>query len=259
MSLAITVVTPEGVVQAADSRVSIPINVTEGVISYSSFDNATKLLAFEEPNLHVTVATYGAGTIGARTAHSFIKEFQDTLPSNRLTVKKFAEKLQEFYKARWDEVENNPQTSPMIFQVAGINANKQFGELYIVSVPGDDPPQKVISAGDFSLYYGGDKPIVERLVQGRDYRIDAKIIENEALNDVREVIGNIFDEISGTHMLPIGSYALQDAIDLARFLIDTTAKMQKLSLNVKTVGGAIDVSCITKNKGHQIISKKEIG
>jgi hypothetical protein len=258
MSLAITVITPEGIVQAADSRVSIPIPVNDEVISYSSFDNATKLLAFDTPNRHITVATYGAGTIGARTAHSLVEEFQKTLPENRLTVKGFAEKLQEFYKTRWDEVENNPQTSPMIFQIAGINANRQFGELYIVSIPGDDPPQRVISNGEFSLYYGGDKSIVERLIQGRDYRIDAKIIDDQSLETTHDALGSIFDEIANTHMLPIGSYALQDAIDLARFLIDTTAKMQKLSLNVKTVGGAIDVSCVTKN-GHEIISKKKIG
>lgn len=259
MSLAITVITPEGIVQAADSRVSIPMNIRDGVLSYSSLDHATKLLAFESPNTHISVATYGAGTIGARTAHSFTKEFQETLTLNKLTVKSFAKKLQDFYKARWDEIEDNPQTSPMIFQVAGINSSQQFGELYVVSIPGEDPPQKVISDGEFSLYYGGDKYVVERIIQGRDLRIDTKIIEDESLNDAHTVLGSIFDEIANTHMLPIGSYALQDAIDLARFLIDTTSKMQKLSLNIKTVGGAIDVSCVTKNGNHKVISKKEIG
>jgi hypothetical protein len=259
VSLAITVITPEGIVQAADSRVSIPVNVTDGVVSYSHFDNATKLLTFDEPHNYVSVTTYGAGTIGSRTAHSFVKEFQKTLPITRLTIKKFAEKLQAFYKAQWDAVENNPQTSPMIFQVAGINSSQQFGELYIVSVPGEDPPQKIINNGDFSLYYGGDKSTVDRLIQGRDLRIDALILEDEALNGTHESLGNIFTDVAERHMLPLGSYALQDAIDLARFLIDTTSNMQKLSLNVKTVGGAIDVCCVTKSGACEVISKKKIG
>ncbi len=258
MSLAITVITPEGIVQAADSRVSIPINLTENLISYSHLDNATKLLTFDAPHDSISVTTYGAGTIGARTAHSFIKEFQEILPKTRISVRSFALKLQEFYKSEWEKIVDNPQTDPMVFQIAGINNNQQFGELYVVSVPGTDPPKKVIKNGDFSVYWGGDDHIVNRLIQGRDLRIDGQILADETLSDTHEAIGNIFSEIAGLHLLPLGSYALQDGIDLARFLIDTTEKMQKLSLNLKTVGGEIDVSCITKGGGCNIINKKKV-
>jgi hypothetical protein len=259
MSLAVTVITPEGIVQAADSRVSIPVNVTDELLSFSHFDNATKLLTFEAPHDHVSVTTYGAGTIGSRTAHSFIKEFQRALPNNRVTTKKFAEALQKFYKEEWEKIKDNPQNTLMTFQVAGINASQQFGELYVVSVPGEDPPQKVISNGTFSLYYGGDKSTVDRLVRGRDLKIDNAIIENDELKEVIDPLSKIFSEVQEQHMLPLGSYALQDAIDLARFLIKTTSDMQKLSLNVKSVGGAIDVSCVTKTGACEIISRKKIG
>lgn len=258
MSLAITVIIPEGVVQAADSRVSIPVSLTDSVLTYSHLDNATKLLVFEKPHDNISVTTYGAGTIGARTAYSFVQEFQKTLPPQRVSVKKFAQLLQTFYKAEWDKIDNNPQTSPMVFQVAGINASQQFGELYVVSIPGDDPPQKVIGNGQFSLYYGGDKSIVERLVQGRDTRIDGLIINEPALNDRHAELERIFSEVEAMHGLPLGAYALQDAIDLARFLIATTAQMQKLSLNLKSVGGAIDVSCVTKAGACELISKKKV-
>jgi hypothetical protein len=258
MSLAITIITPEGIIQAADSRVSIPIKVTDEVMTYSHFDNATKLLTFEPPHNHISVATYGAGTIGARTAHSFIKEFQKTLPTTRISTRKFALNLQTFYKTEWEKIEDNPQDSPMVFQIAGINNNQQFGEVYVVSVPGDEEPQKVISNGDFSLYYGGDQYVVDRLIQGRDTRLDGKIIGHPDLDHEKGALLDVFSEIQETHLLPLGSYALQDAIDLARFLIDTTAKMQKLSLNLKSVGGAIDISCITKADGCEMISKKRV-
>ena len=259
MSLAITVITPEGIVQATDSRVSIPLNVGEGVVSYSYFDNATKILTFDAPHDNVSVSTFGAGTIGSRTAHSFIHEFQDKLPSNRLTVRNFAKKLQDFYKEEWDSIEDNPQTTSMYFLIAGINNNQQFGELYVVSVPGEDHPLKVISNGEFSVYYGGEKSTVDRLIQGRDTKIDSLISADQLPNDTQVIINNILLEVASQHMLPLGAYALQDAIDLARFLISTTSNMQKLSLNVKTVGGAIDVCCITKNEGCKMISKKTIG
>lgn len=258
MSLAVTVVTPEGIIQAADSRVSIPFNITDGVVTYSHLDNATKLLTFDAPHSNISVTTYGAGTIGARTAHSFLKELQEYLPPQQITVKKFANQLQKFYKEKWDSEEDTNQDIPMIFQVAGINRSQQFGEVYIVSVPGDDPPLKVVADGEFSLYYGGDKSVVERLIQGRDLRIDNLILQDASLNDTHDKLRIIFNDVATRHLLPLGAYALQDAINLARFLIETTIKMQELSLNESSVGGAIDICCITKSDGCITISKKKV-
>ena len=82
MSLGIAFKGPEGIVLAADSRVTInakrPLSPQQTLILPSTFDNATKLLRVEGQK-HVGAVTYGAGTIGLaepRAAHSFLPEFE---------------------------------------------------------------------------------------------------------------------------------------------------------------------------------------
>ena len=71
MSLGIAFKGPEGLVLAADSRVTLlaqvqGVAVLQGaqVVMPATFDNATKLLSVPSQK-HVAAITYGAGAIGA--------------------------------------------------------------------------------------------------------------------------------------------------------------------------------------------------
>ena len=88
MSLGIVFKGPEGIVLAADSRVTLHARILdpqdpkkiEEIASY--YDNATKLL-YVNKQPFIGVVTYGVGAIGQkepRTAHSYIPEFQDEIP-----------------------------------------------------------------------------------------------------------------------------------------------------------------------------------
>ena len=104
MSLGVVVKGPEGVVLAADTRITLNAhnpNIPSSLIV--NFDNATKLLTFAEPHDWVGSVTYREATIGGRTAHSFIPELEPTLGKTRLTVKDYAERLSQFFHARWTE------------------------------------------------------------------------------------------------------------------------------------------------------------
>ena len=108
MSLGIALKGPEGIVLAADSRVTLfsttqmPNNPQPFLIP-SSFDNATKLLRAEHHN-YVAAVTYGMGALGQqqpRTAHSFLPEFDQELGEKRIKVHEFAKKLGEFFLGQW--------------------------------------------------------------------------------------------------------------------------------------------------------------
>ena len=99
MSLGIAFKGPEGIVLAADSRVTL--NGVQGKqLLPSYYDNATKLLRIQGQDF-VGVVTYGLGAIGLtepRTAHSFIPEFEATLANvDRLSVGEFAVRLSAFF------------------------------------------------------------------------------------------------------------------------------------------------------------------
>ena len=98
MSLGIVINGPEGVVLAADSRLTITVQLNNQPPIHASFDNATKLLSFESDcHQHVGAVTYGQAAIGLRTAHSYMPEFEQSLPNERLTIIDYATKLSKFF------------------------------------------------------------------------------------------------------------------------------------------------------------------
>jgi len=103
MSLGIVIKAPEGLVLAAESRLTLTAQAPNTPPLHVNFDNATKLLSFEKPNTSIGVVTYGQAAIGLRTAQSYLPEFEAKLAedSKRLSVIEFANKFSEFYLQQW--------------------------------------------------------------------------------------------------------------------------------------------------------------
>src|SRR5207248_2218551 len=99
--LGIAIKCPEGLVLAAESRVTLNVPSPGGGFLPVSYDNATKLLSFTTPNTSVAAVTYGAGSIGLRTASSFIPELEATFPGGRLSVADFSGLLFAFFQQQW--------------------------------------------------------------------------------------------------------------------------------------------------------------
>lgn len=262
MSLAVTVICPEGVVVAADSRVTLSYyldpDAEEKIIIQSNFDNATKLITLKEPHNYVAISTVGAGTICDRTIHSFAAEFQESLGEYRLKIKEYAQKLEEFYQAQWDKTEHSDDESDIEFQVAGLDEGELYGELYSVTVPkGSGGPIQKIKRGAFNVAWNGDVSLVTRLVNGIDPLLAYKLDGASFDKSVMEQISGIISSLPGSNY-PISTYALQDSVNLARFLINSTIQGQNLLQTQRTVGGNIDIFVIKNEGGCSFISRKEL-
>lgn len=57
---------------------------------------------------------------------------------------------------------------------------------------------------------------------------------------------------------PFQAFSLQDAVEYAEFIIDSTAKAQRFSRELPTVGGAIDIALITPFDDFTWIKRKEL-
>ena len=111
MSLSIVIKGPEGLVLAAESRVTLTVQSPTGHLPALpglpgalptlggaqtlsvSFDHATKLLAFSAPHTYVGAVTFGQAIIGLsqpRTPASFSPELEASLPQRRAPVAEFA-------------------------------------------------------------------------------------------------------------------------------------------------------------------------
>src|SRR5664280_1707205 len=153
MSLGVAFKGPEGIVLAADSRVTMmaqaiapqvlpggPAMVAQMIPSY--FDNARKLLTIKSQP-YVGIVTYGAGAIGQtepRTAHGYMPEFEahlsvvcDAEGVERLSTQRIAQEIGTFFLQQWDST-GMPNPAPpeqqMVFLVGGFDDGEPYGHVY---------------------------------------------------------------------------------------------------------------------------------
>lgn len=170
MSLGVIIKGPEGIVLAADSRLTLTALSGSRQISVS-FDNARKVLNFQAPHRWVGVVTYGLGAIGLRSAYSFLPEFEASLPLERQSIERSARLLAQFFMNQFQSVTPSlPPEPPMIFFIAGFNQDEPYGRVYMVSIPTDPIPKEVYT-NSFGIATGGQAEITHRLLRGYDERL----------------------------------------------------------------------------------------
>ncbi len=270
MSLAIVFKGTEGIVMAADSRVTLTAATASlpGIpptVLHSTFDNATKFLRVNGQK-YVGAVTYGMGAIGQqepRTAHSFIPEFEEVLKKDqceRLSVKEFADRLSAFFLLKWKErkMPDNPAiTQNMTFIVGGFDAGEPYGRVYELHIPSKPSPVEW-HVGEFGVVWGGQSEYVHRLVSGFDPRLPELAKDCLHLSAMQQ--SELHDYIRRNLQAPIPFQflPLQDCVNLAILLIRATMTIQTFTVGLRGVGGPIDVATITRMDGVNPIQSKSI-
>lgn len=266
MSLGIAFKGPEGIVLAADSRVTLTAEVQsqggQRMFLPATYDNATKLLKVKGQNFMGAV-TYGAGALGAppRTAHSYLPEFENELGEGRISVEEFAQKLSNFFDKQWQSASMPADAEPMVFLVGGYDEDAAYGRVFRMSVPKDLTPMEMNPGEDFGVTWGGQLESATRLLNGYDpslFQIIQGILglsDTEAADlqtQVSQALGGVSPPI------PYAFLPLQDCVDLAILLVKTTAALQRFAVGIRGVGGAIDVATITRTEGFKAVQQKRI-
>jgi hypothetical protein len=269
MTLAVAFKGPEGLVLAADSRLTLTASLATGEQVVSYFDNATKLVGIEgQP--YAGVLTYGLGAIGTsqpRSVLGFISEFETKLAAEhdarkkdgaRLKVVDIARKLGEFYSEQWQKAAMPADSSPIFFLVAGFDEGEAYGRIYGITVPSALEPV-AYCADYFGVRWGGESELANRLINGFDPR--ASTVAKDQLKLTNAQVQGL--EKKWTQELelsfPYQFLPLQDCVDLATFLVTMTSAVQSWTLvGSRGVGGAVDVATITRSQGFQAVKQKRI-
>jgi len=274
VSLGIAFKGPEGIVLAADSRVTLmaqaqaaaaPGQPSVPLLLPTNFDNATKLLKVAGQDF-VGAVTYGVGALigpsGARTVHSLMPEFEEELYGEkvaRLSVEDFAKRLGDFCMRQWRAfgIPSAPGQD-IYFLFVCYYESASYGRFFLLTVPSDPvPKEQNAGTGQFGVTYGGQAEWVCRLLNGWDPNLFAAMKNTVGLSQQQvkalEALKPQFAAAIPWQFLP-----LQDCVDLSTFLISATMSLQKWVGGIHGVGGAIDVAIITRGKKFEYIQQKAI-
>ncbi len=261
MSLGVVIKGPEGVVLACDSRVTLTAQREGQPPIPVNYDNATKMLSFNEPHTYFGVVTYGLAVLGLRTAHSFVPELQLELDSQkRLPINEYAKIISAFYLSQWRKVmPEGYQGPPMIFILGGYDPGQAYPKVFLFNVPfNPDPIEQNPGETNFGIAWGGQLEIASRLLHGYDPKLMGILKEEFKLSDERLATLGTKLQSNLEFSIPYQVLPLQDCVDLAYFMIKTTIIGQSLSIGIRGVGGPIDLAIVTKTEGLKYIQKKTI-
>lgn len=256
MSLVVSLRVPDGIILAADRLMTFQTQAVpkeefvrcpscEAKIPHSlispppSFlapgsSNVQKLFCIKKRN--IGVAVFGMPFLTSRSIESHLRDVEKKIFENE-TVERVATKVEEYFLTELNKevgnLENIPERQfPIGFQLAGYDEQEiKIGKTFSIEI-GRTSRVEPLHAKGYGCSISGDQRVILKL-----WKEDPNI---------------------PLPMPPFPLLPLQDAIDYALFLIDTTIKFQKFAPMTPTCGGNIDVAVITHHSGFQWIKKKEL-
>lgn len=237
MSLVITVYAREGIVMAADSRLTLTYERTLAgqpphTVSVTSSDSARKL--FLTPD-RIGISAFGNAAVNGAPIGGVIESFiVEHLKGKSLPPKETGDALLAYFASI-----GVSQASS--FHIAGYRATGSALDQEVMFV--DLAAQTVTqlnAAGQQGANWGGEIDIFQRLI-----------------NDVALVgPAGAAPTPLPTFGVPFQFFTLQDAIDFAGYAMRATIDTMRFQAREKTVGGPVDVLVITPDDAHWIAQKQ---
>ena len=231
MSLIISIYTHEGIVMAADSRLTLNTKVPHGKKTKEiafDFSNATYKLFCTK--LRVGISTCGDAGIGPKPIAGYIDQF--ALEHGNVAVDELAPRLLSHFRTL-------NQTLDATFHVAGYDSDGKQ-RVFMVSTA-RNLVQQVNPDGMQGANWGGETDVLTRIIKA-SWLADDK--------------GNPGAKLP-SYNIPWEFFSLQDAIDFAVFAMKATIGAIRFQNRLKTVGGPIDILVVKPNVA-QWVQRKEL-
>ena len=268
MTIAVSVKVNDGVVLASDSASSL-IHTDEQNLNISVmniYEHADKVFNLYK-GLPIGAVSWGAGGIGRESISTLAKDFRKLLKEggnyqikkNNYTIKEIADKFKIFFMDKFEtaykdiDLKNAPGVG---FIIAGYSTGEYLPEEYIMEITKDGKGPDLIRPKDQGgAAWFGQPEAIFRMVKGYSSLFPDMLIKmGVSENDIKTII----DESSKNIEAPLihDAMPIQDAIDLAKFLVELTISFVRFNPGAQTVGGAIDIAAITKHEGFKWINRK---
>ncbi|MEU9132832.1 hypothetical protein AB0D08_32795 [Kitasatospora sp. NPDC048540] len=262
MTIAVSVKVHDGLVLAADSATTFA-TADLGVINV--YNNANKVFNLHK-RLPIGAMTWGQGNIGTASIATLMKDLRrrfqgevpehgPTLHADRYTMKDVVEMITDFVHE--EHIASHPLSGELGLLVGGYSSGGTLAEEYqITFAPDADPVISPLHEGETTgvSWYGNPEPI-NRILKGYSLGLGNALVNlGVSAEEAPLALGAIEEQLSIPFTLP--AMPFQDAIDLAIWLVDLTAKFVRFTPGADTVGGPIEVAGITRHEGFKWIRRK---
>lgn len=275
MTICVAVKVYDGIILASDSASAIIIKDPETGVNrdYISYENANKTFNLIKGR-PIGVMTSGIGSIGNLSMENLAKDFRAEISKtpnkwdidrNNYTIKDITKKFQKYifedtYTPFFERWENKPDLQ---FIVAGYSKNDSLlchnPEIWQILINKGEcrDPVHLCKDTDTGIYPIGMPEPIWRLFFGFSLSLKEQVLEKSELdeNKIKKILELCYKNLMVPFVYP--AMPIQDAIDLAKFLVDMTEKFYRFTpYQSSYVSGPIEIAAITKHEGFNWVQRK---
>jgi hypothetical protein len=273
VTIAISIKINDGLVLASDSASTVlgQVPTTGELQVLNVYNNAIKVFNLRK-GLPIGAITWGSGSIGQDSISTIIKDLRERLTGDdpdhkdwkldpaKYEIQSVADKLKEFvYDDLYTKAfKDFPQKPPLGFIVAGYSARAQLADEFQIDIQDGkcNGPRLLRKREESGMTWAGEPEAVNRLVTGVGSAMPNILKQNFGVpeEEVNQALAIIHQTMQVPMILP--AMPLQDAIDLADFMVDLTIKFARFRVGAPTVGGPIEIAAISKQEGFRWVQRK---
>jgi hypothetical protein len=259
VTIIVSVKINDGIVMAADSAGTMG----SGQI-YAHANKITNLCA----GLPVGAMSTGAGGIGNESVETLLKDlrrrFEGRDPTHldwqldpaSYTMEQVAGQLRAFLFE--EKATLCPEPTTLQLRLCGYSAGRPLAEVWEVNLTEwtCPPPRQIMDESTFGVLWDGQYEALNRLILGLGFDIGGALVRHGVPQQTAgELQKDLIKDLYA--MLSVPAMPIQDAVDLARFLVETTIGFVRFAVFLpKSVGGAVEIAAITKHEGFRWVQKK---
>ncbi len=263
MTVGVGVKVFDGVVLATDSATAFPLGGSGGAQVYK---HANKVFQLHRSH-PIGAMTWGMGSISSASIATLVKDLRRrlmgldpdrpdwALDEQHYTIESVVDRVVDMM---YDELyANAPDVSGLGFFVAGFSAGERLAEGWQVDLADASvrpTPQRIWGKDDSGwVARGSGADAVGRLIKGADSTL---VVEIEPLIDPAQLAAVKAKFGAKERLFVLPAMPFEDAIDLARFLVDTAVGYSRFWPGPDLVGGSVDVAGISRHEGFKWINRK---
>jgi hypothetical protein len=279
MSIAVLIGVHDGVVLAADSASTLSLGLPPppGVTVPSGeplvgnvYDNANKIFNVVK-GLPIGCITFGSGNIGSASIGTLIKDLRKKLTESpaelgfdptAYTMEGVAKILAAFLNDECAQLDPQTKSRTAVgFLLGGYSKPGNFGESWSVDINQGvaQEPKQLRQPEQPGINWGGQSESLQRLLLGFSPIIFETLAQvTQPPQNPNDLAKSLIPILASRLQAPMvfAPMPIQDAIDLARFLVHTAIMFSRFLPGPNIVGGPIEIAAITKHESFKWISRK---